>query len=63
MKKNKKDKKIKIDDISKDIIAALKKEIDSDAATGAYGTFLGYEEEHTKYSTSFRLCLTAAATR
>ena len=49
MKKNKKDKKIKIDDISKDIIAALKKEIDSDAATGAYGTFLGYEEEHTKY--------------
>ena len=39
MKKNKKDKKIKIDDISKDIIAALKKEIDSDAATGAYGTF------------------------
>ena len=42
MKKNKKDKKIKIDDISKDIIAALKKEIDSDAATGAYGTFLGY---------------------
>ena len=49
MKNNKKDKKIKIDDISKDIIAALKKEIDSDAATGAYGTFLGYEEEHTKY--------------
>ena len=49
MKKNKKDKKIKIDDVSKDIIAAFKKEIDSDAATGAYGTFLGYEEEHTKY--------------
>lgn len=49
MKKNKKDKKIKIDDVSKDIIAAFKKEIDSDSATGAYGTFLGYEEEHTKY--------------
>lgn len=39
MKKNKKDKKIKIDDISKDIIAALKKEIDSDAATGATALF------------------------
>ncbi len=48
MKKNKKDKKIKIDDVSKDIIAAFKMEINSDAATGAYGTFSGYEEEHTK---------------
>lgn len=44
----KKDKKLKIEDNTKEFIAEFKATVEAAASSGTYGTFLGYDEKHTK---------------